>query len=60
MKLSEKSHPFEHHQVPEGATELWSTQTDHKNKLRFHASLADGTREVGFERMVADEGVQRR
>ena len=25
MKLSEKSHPFEHHQVPGGAPELWMT-----------------------------------
>jgi hypothetical protein len=30
------------------------------SELRFLILLSDGTREVGFERMVADEGVQRR
>ena len=53
MKLSEKSHPFEHHQVPGGAPELWNTQTDHKNKLRFCALLTDGAHEeVRFVRVA--------
>ena len=29
------------------------------SELRFLILLSDGTREVGFERMAADEGVQR-
>jgi hypothetical protein len=51
MKLSEKSHPFEHHQVPGDAPELWNTQTDHKNKLRFRILLNGGAHEeVRLER----------
>ena len=54
MKLSEKSHPFEHHQVPGGAPELWNTQTDHKNKLRFRTLLNDGAQEEErFDERVA-------
>jgi hypothetical protein len=32
---------------------LWNTQTDNKNKLRFHTLLSDGTREVRFERVTS-------
>ena len=31
---------------------LWSTQSDHKTKLRFRALLIDGSQEVQFERSI--------